>query len=95
MDRNSKIKKKNVGNLCFQAQGDKLIILSADTSKLLTLNATSQFLYQNCNDKSVGCVALELYEACKEFTDISYEQVLGDSIVAFAEMEKNGLIDIN
>lgn len=95
MNKNSIINKKNLNNFCFQMQGDTLIILSSDNNKLLTLNQTSQFLYENCDGKSVGSVAHELYEKCKDFTDISFEQVLSDSEVALDDMEKNGLIDIN
>lgn len=91
MDKESKIRKKNDNDLCFQKQEDVLIILF-EGNRLLTLNATSQFLYENCDRKSVGDVAMELYITCKDYTDISFEQVLNDSIAAFEEMENNGLI---
>ena len=37
---------------------------------------------------------MELYITCKDYTDISFEQVLNDSIAAFEEMENNGLISV-
>lgn len=93
MDDKSILIRTNDSKLCFQKQDDNLIVLLSE-SELLVMNETAQFIYERCDKKTVEEIACELFEACKESSDITFEQVVQDCMESIKEMIVKGLVTI-
>ncbi len=83
--------KRNMVNV--QEQNEKLIALSSDDQKMVVLNETARFLYENCDGKTIFEIAHELYSLCINQDEISIENIIDDAIVAFLKMFEQGLIE--
>lgn len=83
MNDKTLVRKNN--ELCFQNQGDNLIVLSP-RGELLVMNKTAQFIYKNCNKKTIGQIATELFDLYKQENDITYDQVLQDCCETIEDM---------
>lgn len=79
------VRKNNDNELCFQKQGDNLIVLSL-TGQLLVMNKTAQFVYENCDKKTIGQIAMKLFEMYKQENEITYQQVLQDCCEIIEDM---------
>lgn len=71
--------------LCFQNQGEKIIVLSP-VGELLVMNKTAQFIYENCNKRTIGQIATELFDLYKQENDITYQQILLDCCETIEDM---------
>lgn len=77
-----------------QVSGEELLVLLDGRKEINVLNQTSQFLYNNCEGKTVDAVTKELYLQCVDKEELDYENVLKDCMKAFENLEKIGLISI-
>lgn len=95
MDSKSIIRKNEEDDFCFDHQGENLIILlDEDAGNACVLNQVSQFLYENCDNKSVEELVQLLYEQLLDKEQLDYQIIMNDCIDALNEMVSFNLIYI-
>lgn len=94
MDKNLKLRKKNETNFCFQKQGTNLIILLDDNGDVCILNEISQFLYNNCENKTVKEVVDLLFEQLLDKENLEYDEIYCDCLEAIESMRAAGVLEI-